>query len=303
VPCASHLSAQSTRDQNVFVDKAGRTSFPIELREGVVIVPVSIHGSRALRFVLDTGSTRTLVDRTLAISLGLKEGEASSLQGAGAGRVPIHALPDVDLQLPGLESKNYQCFTADLAPLEQSLGIKEDGILGYEFFSRFVVTVDFEARRMTVQLPSTFHSPSSFEALPLEIRGKWPFVKGELLFPGSVAVQDSFFIDSGSSDAVDHPVVKTLQAKKATTTGVGLGAPVSGALAVATYFRIGSFTLKGPIVACCGATDATSRLIGTDVLRRFTVIFDYQSLRLFLRPNRSLQSPSSSTPSDTKQTP
>jgi Aspartyl protease len=286
---ALQLRAQSAQDQNVFVDKEGRTSFPIELRQGLVMVPVSIHGSRSLRFVLDTGSTRTLVDKSLASSLGLKEGEASSLQGAGAGRVPIHALPGVDLQLPGLESRNYQCFTADLAPLEQSLGVKEDGILGYEFFSRFAVTVDFEARRMTVQLPSTFHPGSGFEALPLEIRGKWPFVKGELSFPGAASVEDSFFIDSGSSDAVDHPVVKTLQAKKSTTTGVGLGSPVAGALAVATYFRIGSFTVNGPTVACCGATDATSRLIGTDVLRRFTVIFDYQSSRLFLRPNQSLQ--------------
>ena len=100
-----------------------------------------------------------------------------------------------------------------------------------------------------------------------------------------MAVHDSFFIDSGSSDAVDHPIVKKLKAKAAATSGVGLGTPVEGALAVATFFRIGSFTLKGPIVACCGATDATSRMIGTEILRRFTVVFDYPSSRLFLKPN------------------
>ncbi len=301
--CSSLPLRAQTRplDQNVFADKAGSTSFPFELSQGEVIVPVSIHGSRPLRFVLDSGSTRTLVDRTLAASLGLKEGDASSLQGAGEGRVPIHALHDVELQLPGLESKGYDCFTIDLAPLEQTIGTREDGILGYDFFARFVVTIDFEAKRLTVELPTAFHPIKGSEELPLEIRGKWPFVKGELVFPGPITVQDRFFIDSGSSDAVDHPVVKTMQTRKDSKAGVGLGTPIEGAIATATSFRIGSFTLKGPmIVACCGATDATSRIIGTEVLRRFTVTFDYPSSRLFLQPNRALHQPFGSTPLNPK---
>jgi hypothetical protein len=278
-------------DLNVFANAAGRTSFPIELSEGMVIVPVSINGSRPLRLVLDSGSTRTLVDRALSTSLKLKEGDASTLQGAGAGRIPIHGLHDVELRMPGLETRGYDCFTADLKPLEQSTGTRVDGILGFGFLARFVVTVDFEAKQMTVELPTAFHARPGFEELPLEIRDQWAFVKGELVFPGTVTVQDSFFIDSGSSDAVDHPIVKTLQSRRSSTSGVGLGTPGEGAVAEATSFRIGDFTMKGPTVACCGATDATSRMIGTDVLRRFTVIFDYPSSRLFLKPNRSLHAP------------
>ncbi|MGC2656374.1 MAG: hypothetical protein WA324_00245, partial [Bryobacteraceae bacterium] len=147
---------------------------------------------------------------------------------------------------------------------------------------------------------SAFRPQSSFEELPLEIRDKWVFVKGELLFPDMAPVEDSFFVDSGSSDAVDHPIVKTIQARKATTTGVGLGAPVEGALAVATSFRIGTFKIKGPIVACCGATDATSRMLGTEILRRFTVIFDYPSSRLFLKKNRALDDPFGPIPPDSQ---
>jgi hypothetical protein len=59
----------------------------------------------------------------------------------------------VDLQLPGLESEDYECVTADLAPLEQTLKTRVDGILGYEFFSRFVITVDFQATQVTIALP------------------------------------------------------------------------------------------------------------------------------------------------------
>jgi Aspartyl protease len=292
-----HLQAQKNPlDQNVFANKAGRTSFPFELSQGVIIVPVSIHESRPLRFALDSGSTRTLVERNLAASLGLKEGDASSLQGAGQGRISVHGLHDLDLQMPGLESTGYDGFTADLTPLEQSVGTRVDGILGYDFFARFVVTIDFEAKQMTVELPAAFYPSNAFEELALEIRGKWAFVKGELMFPGPVTIQDSFFIDSGSSDAVDHPVVKLIQSRMASTSGVGLGTPVEGAVAAATSFRIGTFTLMGPTVACCGATDAMSRMIGTEILRRFTVTFDYPSSRLFLRPNRTLHASFRSAP-------
>jgi hypothetical protein len=145
--------------------------------------------------------------------------------------------------------------------------------------------VDYEAKSLTFTLPAAFRPCNSAQALPIELRNKWPFVKAELVLPGPVTVQDSFMIDSGSSDAVDHPIVMNLQSRVSGESGVGLGAPVQGATARATSFRLGRYTLDGPIVSCCGATDATSKLIGNEVLRRFTVTFDYPSSRIFITPN------------------
>lgn len=296
----SHLFAAGNTTpatNDVFADAGSVASFPFLWREGVVVLPVSIKGSRPLNFVLDTGSSRMLIDRKLAATLGLKAGEVSSLQGAGAGRIRIEALHNVDLRLPGLQSKAYDCFTADLSPLEETLKLRVDGIIGYDFFAHYVVTIDFAAKKITVALPSAFHPIAGAEEIPLELRGKWAFVKGELVLPGQVTVQDRFFIDSGSSDAVDHPIVKTMQTRIASRSGVGLGTPVEGATARAESFRIGSFTLPGLVISCCGATDETSRLIGTEVLRRFTVVFDYPHSRLFLSPNDALHEEFSASPS------
>ena len=175
--------------------------------------------------------------------------------------------------------------TADLQPLEASLGVKVDGILGYELFSRFVVTVDYETKSLTFTVPAAFRPSNSALALPIEIRDKWPFVKAELVLPGPVTVQDSFLIDSGSSDAVDHPIVMNLQSRVSAESGVGLGTPVQDATAQATSFRLGRYTFAGPIVSCCGASEATSKLIGSEVLRRFTITFDYPASRIFITPN------------------
>jgi len=148
------------------------------------------------------------------------------------------------------------------------------------------VTVDYRAKRPTFIPPEAFRPPNgAAEELPIEMREKWAFVKAVLVLPGPVAVQDSFLIDSGSSDAVDHPIVMHLQSRTSGTSGVGLGAPIQGATAHAASFRLGRYSVTGPMVSCCGATDATSKLIGNEVLRHFAVTFDYPSSRIFITPN------------------
>lgn len=289
------VSAQNAA-KDVFMNPSQSTNFPFEWRQGMVFIPLSIHGSKPFRFVLDSGSARTLIDRKAASSLGLKTAEASSAQGAGAGRIPLVAVHDVDWQLPGLDSKGYDFYTVDLAPLDQTLKTTVDGIIGYDLLARFVTTIDFAAGQITIASPAAFRPDSRAEEIPLNIHDKWPFFRGELVLPGLVTVQDSFFIDSGSSDAVDHPVVKTMQSKTASASGIGLGTPIEGAVARAESFRIGSFVLKGPLVSCCGATEETSRMIGSEILRRFTVTFDYPSSRLYLRPNAAFKEPFSASP-------
>jgi hypothetical protein len=284
---SSQAQASSATGKAIFSGPANTKSctFAFEWRAGLIFLPIRIDGSKPLSFALDTGSARILIDRKLAADLGLKASGNGSLQGAGAGRIPIEFIHDVNIALPGVESTGYDLSTADLQPLEAADGGKVDGIIGYPLLSRFVITVDYEARKLTLTLPEAFHPDKAVQALPIELRDKWPFVKGELALPGPVTVQDSFLIDSGSSDAVDHPIVMTLQSRVPSKSGVGLGAEVQGATARATTFRLGRYTVEGPLVACCGGTDATSKLVGNEILRRFTVTFDYPSSRILLTPN------------------
>jgi len=291
VPPARCAQASDASGKVTFSAGSKTSTFSFDWRNGMIFVPVRLNGSRPLSFVLDTGSTRTIVDRALATSLGLKASGSGSLQGAGSGRIPIEFIHDVTIALPGVESTGYELSTADLQPLEASLGVKVDGILGYALFSRFVVTVDYEAKTMTLNSPEAFQASKTAQSIPIELRDKWAFVKAELVLPGPVTVQDSFLIDSGSSDAVDHPIVMQLEGRVPATSGVGLGSQVQGATAQATSFRLGRYSIAAPTVSCCGASDATSKLIGNEVLRRFTVTFDYPSLRIFITPNAYLEEP------------
>jgi len=127
-----HAQPSVVTGKAVFASDAKVSTFPFEWHQGMIFVPVRINGSKPLSFVLDSGSSRILIDRSLATRLGLGTSGKGSLQGAGTGRIPIEYIHNVDVALPGVESSGYELATADLKPLQTSLGVKVDGILGYE---------------------------------------------------------------------------------------------------------------------------------------------------------------------------
>jgi len=258
-----------------FAYPSQRTTFDINIADNLAYIPVQIGGEK-LSFVLDSGSSRMLIDKAKAIALGMKLTDADSVQGAGAGRIPLQKVEaDVLLQLPGLESRHITFFAADLKGVSEATGHRLDGIIGYDFLSRFAVMLDYANKRLSVFAPEAFTADSRDESMPVVFKGNWPMVRADMKVAEGVTIQDKFLVDSGSSDAVDHPIANNMQHARQITTGVGLGTAGTGRIAVLPELNIGRFSVTDVSIACCGATEATSRLIGGGILHRFTVTFDY----------------------------
>jgi hypothetical protein len=275
--------------------KAGQSSvtFPVQIHGSLVYLPVEINGHH-LQFSLDSGSRLTLVDSRLLKELNLRATDKrESLQGAGEGRVPMQAIGGLTLELPGLEVYLDQASATDLSPLNKEGGIRTDGIIGFALLSRYVATIDYEHSTLTLTDPEKFIPSTGAHALPIEIRHGWPFVRADVKPSEDVTLQDTFLIDSGSSDAVDHPVAKTMQSRKPTQTGVGLGTPTTGVVAKLWGFELAGYLIRDVEVACCGTTQDTMRMMGSEILSRFTVTFDYPHKQLFLVPNSPYIQPAS----------
>lgn len=121
---------------------------------------------------------------------------------------------------------------------------------------------------MTIVEPTVFSYSGPGGVFPIQFRGK------------------EFLVDSGSGDAVDAPtILKTTGPVRKIKTGVGLGQPGEGVLGRALYFQLGSFRMNGPITSCCSGNPDDLRKIGTEVLRRFTVILAYSHSRMIVEPN------------------
>jgi hypothetical protein len=265
-----------------FAAEDGVATLPFENLGGLVVLPVTIGASKPLRFVLDSGAGRMVLDRAVADDLGLTREGSGYVMGAGAGALRVEYVRDVTLAMPGLTSGGHELAVLDLAPLARTVGGRVDGVIGYQVFERTVVEIDYPAGRVTFRAPERYTYRGAGSELPLDIDRHWPFVRAELVLDDGTVIADRFLVDSGSSDAVDHPVVREIAGRRETETGVGLGAPTRGHIARARAFRLGGFTVETPNVACCGASEETSRLIGSGVLSRFRVIFDYARRRMIL---------------------
>jgi len=250
----------------------------------LVVLEAKLNGSRPLAFVLDTGAAHMVVDSRIARELAMPENGESTIGGAGAGRIPFKKIERVSFALGALAAADYEFVSADLSGLTSIIGRQIHGIIGYAFFAHEIVTIDY-ARNQIELRDAASEVKSAGEALPIRIEKGWVFVRGTLRVAGLPEVTDEFLIDSGSNDAVDHPIAATARERAAVRSGNGLGAPVDGVLATAKSLRLGSHELRNLRVSAGGGNEQTNRLIGGAVLSRFKVTFDYPHQRVFLTPN------------------
>jgi len=253
--------------------RAAAVSVPAKLRDAVPIVEVRINGSGPLWFALDTGSSRMLIDASLVDTLGLTRGTPDSIHGAGAGAVPVTRIAgEVSFTIGTLTSRGHELSAVDLS----RIGLRDrlDGILGYDFLRRHVITIDYARGQVTID-PDAI--PRGSREVPIRIDGKWPFVTGTLLQARRTPIHDTFLIDTGSGDAVDHP--RALG--RPTSVGHGLGEPVPGRVGNAN-FELAGFLVENVAVASGSRSELGQRLIGGGLLSHFVVTFDYAKSKMYL---------------------
>ncbi len=143
---------------------------PFDLVDNLIVLKVQVNGSKPFTFVLDNGAGICVIDPVVAKSMDLKTGEADQTTGAGAGKVDVIYVHDIGFELPGAKLTVPKVGLIDLSGLKGSLGITVDGLLGYDFFERYVVEVDYDARVLRLFDPETYIYSGSGESIPVVIR-------------------------------------------------------------------------------------------------------------------------------------
>lgn len=246
-----------------------------------------------LFFTIDSGSAATYLDTTTAKQLGLEPSGNDTVHGAGSGKVPVQHLRDVRFHLPGVSTLHPEINTIDLGDFKLG-GHKLDGFFGFDFIRQFVITLDYDAKQLTLIDPESFVYNGSGEILAIDFHDKWPFIAGTIKVPGIAPQSSLFLVDTGSGDAVNHPLIKQSKGKLVSTrTGIGLGQAGKGARGNIEYVHFGKLELRGAPSVCCGGEGDLTRYgqIGNDALRRFKVILDYSRDRVILEPGKMYNTP------------
>jgi len=114
----------------------------------IILVDVLINAMETYQFMLDTGASQTIVSPRLAQRMGMPDAQADSLIGVGGvTQSSVGTLRSLSVGEASL--KNSKVIVADIfSQLGQALGDAMDGILGFNFLSRFKVVIDYPNQKL-----------------------------------------------------------------------------------------------------------------------------------------------------------
>ena len=281
------------------IDAAGGiTRVPFELVNNHIYANGSIDGKPA-RFLVDTGGVNLLTP-TSAKKFGL-EGEGK-LAGRGVGEetVDLALAHAKEVRLGGAVLSRPVFYVIDLGKLPAVEGYDSDGLVGYEMFRRFGVTIDYAKHELVLAEPAKFAPPAGAHAIAFDLADRIPIVQGRL-----DGVPARISVDTGSRASLtlhapfarEHGLVAKYAAAADSVVGWGVGGPSRGRIARFGTLELGDLAIEGiagDIYAGDKGAFASPDLggnLGGGVLRRFTVAFDYGAKKMYLAPNGAFAKP------------
>jgi len=275
---------------------------PIQLAErGHIFVPVRVNNSEPLWFVLDSGSSSSLLDKNLIEKLKLKVEAVGEATGAGEGADEVLLTSGVSLNLSGIKLRNQEIPAIDFKALERSLGRNIDGMLGYDFIRRFVVEVDYETKVIKIYNAAKYRYRGKGESFPITTEDDHPHIRLKVRLPEREPVEGRFIVDGGAGGAIlefASPFIKTNKLLETiqileTKSLAAIGGSVNISYGRGTNIQFGRFLIENPIIGFSQANKGAlanpniAGLIGAKFLSQFTVIYDDKRRRIIFEPNSS----------------
>lgn len=301
---------------------SGRSALaiPFELDDNLIYVPVSINGSKPLSFILDTGAF-TIVNLARAQELGVKLKLIGQTGGVGDEQQDVFlAAEKVSFGLPGVALSKQRLLAipldkvedcvhefivdeygrdiASFKPQVKGARRKVDGILGAEFFSKFVVEIDYVSRLLNVYDPAGYKYKGKGEKLQLEVTPQHIFVQAQVLSQGRQALPAKLLVDTGGAMAItltrrftdEHQLLPSMERLTATPIcGIAGMMKEKSLLGEIDMLMLGSLKIMNPLAEFRRASVDYDHdgFIGGAVFRRYKVIFDYSRRQMIMEQAES----------------
>ncbi|WP_373513814.1 aspartyl protease family protein [Persicitalea sp.] len=292
------------------IQKRRNARIPFELHANLIVIPARINDSDTLHFILDSGVSNTIVtDTATGKYLNTEYFRTIRLDGVGADST-VEAVVSIGNTLQvgyaRIEAHNMILLKEDLLKLSELVGTPIHGLIGYELFERFVVTIDFQHRLLLIQLPKYFKYRRSYGTkVPLEIINKKPYIDDIFISELGKREKVKLLLDTGAGHAVMLNTFATnipLPDKTiAVQLGMGLSGKISGELGRLDKVKIGEFDLSEVVTSFPDSASFGGKInpafdrqgnIGGELLRRFRVTINYSEKYIAMKPiKRAMKEP------------
>jgi hypothetical protein len=305
--CSLTILAQ---DGFQFSKNSDKVSIPFKFINNLVFIPIKVNGIE-LNFLLDSG-----VEETILFSL---EDDKKEIKFSNVEKITLRGLGSEDaieglkstnniLEIEGLKSKNHLLYVIldDEFNLSSHVGIPVNGIIGYHFFKNNLVEINYERRRVITHRDNERNKnkiEKKFKKVAITIERSKPYIINTITID-SVSFPAKLLIDIGNSDAIwlfenRSKLIKVPSKSFEDYLGKGFSGDIEGKRARIAKFKMSEFEFLNPIVAFPDSSSVrnvkmvSSRVgsVGSEILRRFLVVFDYSNGFLYLKKNKEYYSP------------
>ena len=285
--------------QEEFVQEPARhlTKFKFsQLSGGIILIKAKLDNyPDSLNFVLDTGSGGISLDSATTAELKIPLAKTERTIRGIAGMRTVDFAYDHTLKLPGLDVPHLDFHINDYELLTSVYGVKIDGVVGFSFFRRYIVKIDYDLMQINVYTPGSLKYPRggylmrpNFTTLPMQ----------NALIMDDRPINSRFIFDTGaglcfllSQDFVEDSTVLRKGRKIYPTQAEGLGGKKVMSLTVLKEVKLGPYKFKSvPVHIFDDEYNVTTYptlggIIGNDLLRRFNLIVNYPEQTIHIKPN------------------
>ena len=275
----------------------------------LIIIPIEVNGAQ-LSFILDSGVNKPILfNLSDKDSIQINNVSEIVIKGLGEGE-PINALISSSNlfrigEVVNTDQQLYVVMDKELN-LSPRLGIPVHGIIGYDLFRDFIVELNYSSKYLKLHDPDLYRSKKSSKTrtLPLQIIQNKAYVQGDVLMKNKKNIPVKLLIDSGSSDALwlFEDLDRGLGVPRDNYVdflGQGLSGSIYGKRTKIDGIKLAGFLLKDAKTAFPdlqyfnSITSFGSRngSLGGEVLKRFTLVFNYSERTLSLRKNSLFNKP------------
>lgn len=273
------------------------TRFPFkQYSGGVMVIRAAYENVKdSLNFILDTGSGGISLDSSTCSEFNINTRQSDTTITGIGGKRKVSFVFNKTLHFPGLDVKHLSFHINNYDVLTSVYGEKVDGVIGYSFFKRYIVKINFDSQFVEVFTPGKIQYPPkghilrpAFTSLPIQY----------LQIRDRKRLEHNFYFDTGaglclllSDQYAEDSAVLLSKRKPLLTQAEGMAGRLQMRLTVIRELKLGPYRFYNvPTYLYKDDYNVTSYpfaggLIGNELLRRFNMIINYGQREIHLQPN------------------
>jgi Aspartyl protease len=177
---------------------------PFRYVHGLILLSLELNGGPPQAFLLDSGASSSLLDRSTVAARGITTSYSPSLSVQARTTVEQGALIAHQVRI---RSGRWTLLTGnipalDLSAMSKALGFPVAGVIGFDYMQAHPLLIDYESRSVTIFLGHSLDR-DLFAGVQLDIPQGAPLLHALLELPDGQHLNGAFTVDTGADSGIE----------------------------------------------------------------------------------------------------